>query len=107
MTDKELLELLELAAKAVGYDLKFSQEWHDKDEPQIKVTRGKWVGRVSWNPLESDDDAFRLMVKLHMLDTKRLIELRLEETQKDPKIDDCQILRRSIVRAAAEIGKGM
>lgn len=48
-------ELLELAAKAAGYDvtwLKDSQFIHDSDD---------W-----WDPLTYDGDALRLAVKLHM-----------------------------------------
>lgn len=52
MTDRELLEL---AAKAAGYDvtwLKDSQFIHGRDD---------W-----WDPLTDDGDALRLAVKLHM-----------------------------------------
>jgi len=91
MTDQELLTY---AAKAAGI------------EDKIFIPMTQPYGYY-WNPLISAEDAFLLMVKLNMLDTMRLMELRLEETRKNPKLDDCQILQRSIVRAAAEIGKGM
>lgn len=97
-------ELLTYAAKAI--DLKWLSYHHSKG---LCCRDDKYGGLIEyyWNPLFNDADAFQLMVKLNMFDTLRLIELRLEETRKDPTIDDCQILRRSIVRAAAEIGKGM
>lgn len=115
MTDQELLTY---AAKAAGHDLKFSQEWHDKDDPQIKVTRGKWVGRVSWNPLENDADAFQLMVKLNIQPIFSLnewgdfVNTSILESEYDGEKfqaleEKSPATRRAIVRAAAEIGKGM
>lgn len=91
MTDRELLEL---AAKAAGYDL---------------------LVRDNWNPLTDDGDALRLAVKLqidvliyncwakakckkgrwNMVDIYGVCKTIEEAT------------RRSIVRAAAEIGRAM
>lgn len=104
MSDKKLLEL---AAKAAGIDLKY-------------LPPGYWDGNRNhkWNPLEDDGDALRLAVKLgieivpdieereaitvfSVIRTNRL-GLNAFEDFGD---DEMAATRRSIVRAAAEIGK--
>lgn len=94
MTDRELLEL---AAKAIGYwDYEFNC----------------YKGPMSFDPLTDDGDALRLAVKLG---------IGLAYTEKYVwacKLDVCDIheprnqdvyaaTRRTIVRAAAEIGKAL
>jgi hypothetical protein len=79
MNDRELLEL---AAKAAG--IPFSN---------IELV---------WNPLTDDGDALRLAVKLDLFDAATLT-YEPEEYRADPYA----ATRRAIVRAAAEIGKGM
>lgn len=100
-------ELLELAAKAVGRRL-----WID--------TNGRfWGNSEPWNPLTDDGDALRLAVALHLFvivegdqsdDPKRRtlvghrsIGSKCQDHGKDPYA----ATRRAIVRAAAEIGRGM
>lgn len=121
MTDRELLEL---AAKAAGYEFGVLN-----DKPKIKRdgvgTCGTWgCGRHNlhdWNPLEDDGDALRLAVKLGIL-----VDLRYTspETARynsvtywpnpmkgeriefgDREMDPYAATRRAIVRAAAEIGR--
>ena len=94
MTDRELLEL---AAKAIGF-----YRFH----PARRHHSG-----VGWNPLADDGDALRLAVDLW-------IEIRVFNGQAhagkqnkfwctEPVGDDPHAAtRRAIVRAAAEIGKG-
>lgn len=95
-TDRELLCL---AAKAAGYEY------------------AKFGGYIvvdgipgNWNPLTDDGDALRLAVEIYLFDGS-LFELfkqfRLEEVRKDSSRTDFEITRRAIVRAAAEIGRGM
>ena len=98
MTDKELLEL---AAKVMGYTL----EEHYDDEQYYP-----WCATTDafWNPLLDDGDAFALMVKLKIdvsLYNKcvSVNDAPLEFYDNDP----CAATRRGIVRAAAEIGKEM
>ena len=107
-------ELLELAAKAAGLELQWNERWpvgacfmrrvHDAVHPD-----SEWL---PWNPLEEDNDAFRLAVKLCMdvFVAEREVAARnidrfavIEETKSDPYA----AARRAIVRAAAEIGKAM
>ena len=86
MTDRELLEL---AAKACGLeDAKMRIEFNQ------------------WNPLDNDGDALRLAVKLNLLQSPRFLHERdvLMFTKNVPKLE---ATRRAIVRAAAEIGKGL
>jgi hypothetical protein len=117
VTDRELLEL---AAKAAGY------EWtgyfgDDEVECQyFDIGLGEEV--VPWNPLTDDGDALRLAVKCEMsLDLfDDLIRVgytlpdeslrpadRTADVIESPKADPCAATRRAIVRAAAEIGRKM
>ncbi|HTH45553.1 MAG TPA: hypothetical protein VL528_10785 [Oxalicibacterium sp.] len=119
MNDRELLEL---AAKAAGYEVNFSEPvngWfpHGYDD---NGDVDKW-----WNPLLSDGDALRLAVGLRL-------DICTEENDPHPTLDrqirhvnvwpfygtvgasedldspePCAATRRAIVRAAAEIGKAM
>jgi hypothetical protein len=110
MTDRELLEL---AAKAAGYDI--------KHHVNSTVIRGCYfsLDRKNWNPLTDDGDALRLAVKLNM-------DVSSDEFNNDSmcivskgignhsisKIcshygygDKYAATRRAIVMAAAEIGR--
>ena len=101
MTDRELLEL---AAKAAGYEV---LDWCGE---RYTTTDGDRL--FSWNPLADDGDALRLAVKLK-IDTLHRREvwatiagkgLQLSEAfDEDPNA----ATRRAIVRAAAEIGRAM
>lgn len=111
MTDKELLELAARAAGYVeidflGFDVDGYANVYDAD--------GK---HYIWKPLTDDGDALRLAVKLGLTIT---IDIGLgHETeayeyakpeffsQVDHNDDPFAATRRAIVRAAAEIGKGM
>ena len=91
-------ELLELAAKAAGYN--------QKTEP------AHWL---NWNPLTDDGDALRLAVKLGLIVNcwnaarKTWVGLDDGETEVTELHDDdpYAATRRAIVRAAAEIGKNL
>ncbi len=105
MSDRELLEL---AAKAAGFIYKIvdnvlyvQRKRNPKDD---------WYG---WNPLTDDGNALRLAVKLGIHITNSLSEA-WASTEKvtaiqifDQDTDPYAATRRAIVRAAAEIGKGM
>lgn len=95
-------ELLELAAKAAGYQP--SRVTNDG----VVILRGI---RVTWKPLENDADALRLAVALG-------IELHFEGSGESYAVWANEIMlwtdgnkfsatRRAIVLAAAEIGKTM
>lgn len=96
MTDKELLEL---AAKAAGIELRY-----DKQGNLIEYY---------WNPLTYDGDALRLAVKLKLqiqpwddcVDSGRFPFLTHQEFYLINAHDPYAATRRAIVRAAAEIGK--
>ena len=99
-------EMLEYAAKSAGYSLKWGREWHDKGVPL--------VDDKSWNPLDDDGDALRLAVKLTLevdvcqtgvaVRTPTGVKV-LVDSKEEPNA--YAATRRAIVRAAAEIGKGM
>ena len=106
MTDKELLEL---AAKAAGYD-----------ETRVCIDDWFWVLNdtddwTPWNPLADDGDALRLAVKLgfkvNVLTTRMepFTRVRQHEVgtifEEEHRDDAAKATRRAIVRAAAEIGK--
>lgn len=108
MTDREQLEL---AAKAAGITL-----W---DWSEISRAYRTTKPMHDWNPLTDDGDALRLAVKLRLTiqhnysgvfcydnpdfadKSNNMIEVW--ENHEDPYA----ATRRAIVRAAAEIGKGM
>ena len=103
MSDRELLEM---ATKAAGYDgLRWSmlrQCFYD-------------CSGIYWRPLDDDGDALRLAVKLQlqirpngydvMVVARLPSHIAIAEAcdHKDPYA----AIRRAIVRAAAEIGRGM
>lgn len=109
MTDRDLLEL---AAKAAGYD-RISQEEHD-----CGYWTTAWKGRepFDFDPLTKDGDALRLAVSLRLI-----VDINDECGDiwvRQPWNPDCEVsvamdddpyaaTRRAIVRAAAEIGRGM
>ena len=124
MTDRELLEL---AAKAAGMPGK----WDENDDGWFVPYEGDgFISLIRWDPLIRDGDALRLAVKLNlriavrefraevfhqrMLDpavdilgfelSEPIIKLLAKE---DHDSDAYAATRRAIVRAAAEIGKGM
>jgi hypothetical protein len=92
LTDKELLEL---SAKAAGIDATFRWDGYG---------RGAMVcdDKTRWNPLTTDGDALRLAVKLGI----DIAQVQIDFWDKD-STDPYAATRRAIVRAAAEIGKGM
>ncbi|EIU4992728.1 hypothetical protein MMK62_003545 [Pseudomonas aeruginosa] len=100
MNDRELLEL---AARAAGYQ--FSYPYHSISIPLILAETGRWR---QWDPRHDDGDALRLAV---------LLNLEIHSPKSNPTVmfrtaendvfyqDTC--IRLAIVRAAAEIGKSM
>lgn len=117
MTDKELLEL---AAKAAGYDIShpMNAERQEMIPPVIGFVTyldGE-IQSTLWNPLDDDGQALRLAVKLDMQLT---VDLRAEEswvnhgslqdlvTEEFNGLCPYAATRRAIVRAAAAIGRSM
>jgi hypothetical protein len=108
-------ELLELAAKAMGYRCCHHLTdggWYVRDDVRN-------VG-LDWNPLSDDADALRLAVKVKVHPQPydilcaayvagAAMDDIVEFYKKSPEDigDPCAATRRAIVRAAAEIGKGM
>lgn len=116
-------ELLELAAKAIGREVRWIQGPDDEDciHPIIRNSSDSCC--IDWNPLADDGDALRLACTLgltvecdfHDSDTCTASETRgdivadeqsgmLGEVIGDPEF---AATRRAIVRAAAEIGRAM
>jgi hypothetical protein len=102
MTDRELLEL---AAKAAGYRMDVDGLFYDPGEPTMQ----------NWNPLTDDGDALRLAVKLQIIVGKYDDYANAGGIGNDVDVvvwaheekDPYAATRRAVVRAAAEIGKGM
>ena len=102
MTDREMLQL---AAKAAGIPtsrLDAVYDCWDKQEAPVLI-------RSAWNPLTDDGDAFRLANSLQM--NVDFCCYRVVRGARIDVIEDAEhglpAIRRAIVRAAAEIGKGM
>ena len=102
MTDRELLEL---AAKAAGYDYM----------PQNRAIVKDGIP-ANWNPLEDDGDALRLAVSLRIeispegfslsrVDARCRWGTWLMEMYRNHDGDPYSATRRAIVSAAAEIGR--
>lgn len=122
MNDRELLEL---AAKAAGIEF----EWKDcqvmTGEPDMYGVR-KILSEpmpflrsgMFWNPIIDDSAALRLAVKLHMSvhtfvggcevgydDMKGGQGYLRQDDGPDGDMHDDEVVRRAIVRAAAEMGR--
>jgi hypothetical protein len=101
MTDRELLEL---AAKAAGYEI--------EDDENHGLVRFADDGAI-WNPLTDDGDALRLAVKLgiHTMFGERTRSVcahkHAASALEEYAVDSYTATRRAIVRAAAAIGKEM
>lgn len=100
MTDREMLEF---AARAMGYD---DAQW---DHERQCISTAKLTGsRRFWNPITDDGDSLRLAVKMNITvhpgfvytPTGRLIDCR-------DYANRIGATRLAIVRAAAEMGRDM
>jgi hypothetical protein len=96
MTDRELLEL---AAKAAGIEIKYNY-------------LGTQDARCAWYPLDDDGDALRLAVKLRLTIYHTSVGVSASEPEGRSMLelngtDPDAATRRAIVRAAAEIGRQM
>ena len=108
MTDRELLEL---AAKAAGYEVRWHENWqclvhegpHNTDTPATLAGQ-----RLVWVPLTDDGDALRLAVSTGVMQGRGFDNAwnAMFAVGKLPK-DKFEATRRAIVRAAAEIGRAM
>lgn len=101
-------DLLEQAAKAVGYTLKWGEVFLvggdevDCTDLSYVVSGQPDEADWHWNPLADDGDALRLAAKLHLWEAVRLAHREVSDT-----VDIYAATRRAIVRAAAEIGRNM
>lgn len=107
MTDNDR-ELIELAAKAYGIHAK---GWLN-DKLIGFDTNTEWPVNGDWNPLEDDGDAFRLATRLSLLidiiDGYSCAQaLNVGLFSEEHNGNSFAATRRAIVRAAAEIGRGM
>ena len=108
MTDRELIEA---AAKAVGYTLVDHFDAHGEYWPWCKELADNWC------PLTDDGDALRLAVKLGMRDyfyveiQKTCVQTSFLDPHEEifyeafKDQDPYAATRRAIVRAAAELGR--
>lgn len=93
MSDRELLEL---AAKAAGYEV-------DEDCDRVDI-RENWGAPVRWRPLEDDGDAFRLAVRIQ---PHKLFDFITFAEPAEMGEEAFAEMRRAVVCAAAEIGRAM
>lgn len=101
-------ELLEMAGKAAGLKVQYSNNFGD-----FSIGEPYSHGEIRWNPLTDDGDALRLMVKLKMCiyrtdaylsaRTSGGDQIEFIEMGEDPGV----LTRRAIVREAARIGRAM
>lgn len=106
-TDKELLEL---AAKAAG---KYGLRYVNNEPIQGGYRTGLWcdLEEQCWNPLTDNGQALELAVKLELEiwigNGGVYVGGMTMDVDEDYGADAYAATRRAIVRAAAEIGKGM
>lgn len=110
-------ELLELAAKAMGYVV--MHHFDEKSAAWVRPLFASYPG-FEWSPITDDGDALRLAVKLgiEILPDREVGEVATAFCVRNPALvglntmeefngDEMAATRRAIVRAAAEIGKSM
>ena len=110
MTDRELLEF---AAKAAG--LQRCENYYTDAAGNHDYYTDAAGNHVEWNPITDDGDALRLAVKLQKMPVIERwsnghdwVFIPGHEGDAEPLGNDPHAAtRRAIVRAAAEIGKGM
>jgi len=101
MTDRELLELAARAAGGISAGIKFSYRYN-----QFFTGYDTKTQRKVWNPLTDDRDALRLAVKLNIINTRASgYEWPIFDMFVRDNDNPYAATRRSIVRAAAEIGR--
>jgi hypothetical protein len=109
MNDRELLEA---AAKAAGYRMRWVDAPTSFNYEGFLIKTGKKLpngldAEIRWNPLTNSGDALELAVKLNLItgqDTAWHYHYGAELTL---GLDPLAATRCAIVRAAAEIGNGM
>lgn len=117
-------ELLELAAKAVGF-LLCGYSWiaENEDDEECEILDAAFVKHhqeqelaSKWNPLTDDGDALRLAARLNFrvdisYGTVRIVDELDNEHYLSGIVTDCggqmAIVRLAIVRAAASVGEAM
>gem|GEM_PF-337352 len=104
MTDRDLLEL---AARAAGHEISA----RCMDGVTLALSERKPDGTSIWNPLADNGDALRLAVKLELIvgcyAGSIIVDGKGVTAEEHDLSDRNAATRRAIVRAAAEIGKGM
>lgn len=103
-TDKELLIL---AAKAAGFNVKMFEVDQDENFSGLIVGTKNTKEKIWWNPLVSDGDALRLAVNLElMIDNSDGVSYAIfrGHSVSEEGDDPYAATRRAIVRAAAAIG---
>lgn len=136
MTDRELLELAAKAAGVIIDHWGQPDYYSDRYGEVAYINSGDKLERVDeWNPLTDDGDALRLAVKVGIFVAPKVYRLgpnaatsaalsliamasfntdplispdsSIDVYHRDHAFDSHVATRRAIVRAAAEIGKGM
>lgn len=110
-TDKELLEL---AAKAAGLNVKMIEVDCDDNFRALVVGKKNTKERIAWNPLINNDDAMRLLAKMEISINHfdSFVKSQAAPDGKSGMVVSVMIergrldaTRRAIVRAAAAIGE--
>lgn len=109
MNDKELLMM---AAKAAGLNVKAISVNQDDIFDGLIVGKKDTKNKTRWNPLAADGDALHLAVKLRFevcvsdeLKSVTVWFMEIDECTEQFGNDPYAATRRAIVRAAAEIGR--
>lgn len=114
MDIQERCRLLELAAKAAGIEIEWNImiNFHSTILTPKTLKERNWLGHehTLWDPLTDDGDALRLAVYLfrdiHFWYFDNSVSVGNEQRVVYGD-DPCAATRLAIVRAAAEVGRGM
>lgn len=107
------IELLELAAKAAGIEVWRGRNFQSDSLFRNSSKNSGVISAIEWNPLRDDGDALRLSAALglHLHYSDEFVRcgrgISVFDIKEPLSTDRYAAVRRLVVRAAAEIGKGM
>lgn len=116
MDAQETRRLLELAAKAAGYDVAWSERWNCFSIAVVPRPEPPFSERLLWRPNAENSDAFRLACDLSIDILHRVVggqRVEVIAPGVPPIIEHCTketraaATRLAILRAAAAVGERM
>lgn len=102
--DTSMEEQLTLSAKAIGYRLyKYVNDVHHYTQYLVIDKQKSRLDWKVWNPFINNDDIFKLIVNLPMIDFNKIRNAIYQSAGKDDNKE--QLIRDAIVAEAVNIGR--